>query len=403
MKGWIIRMVTKLNVLIVTSCLPENRKNGLTTHVVQLANHLKDKCNLTILSTISRFDLEGLIFSKENGINYLDIGCCIKNADITEVEPAACSWVKANLSLAMYWDDVYNTISKMGVDVVHIHDYFPALSIELFREKLKIPVVITIHALNESSKHFGEAMRFFLMQNATRIIAVSTYTKKRLCDKFLFLNPEKVDVIYNGVDIDDKLTKPYKNRQYITYIGRLDAEKGVDILINAVSILLHDKVMIPPVLIVGDGKERAALEKLVDSKKLGETVKFTGELESEEVYKLLQKTLINVLPSKMEQFPLSVIESMANGANVVVSNIGGIPEIVEDEVNGLLVEAGDAVELANSLKRLILDKQLGEKLAQNALYTIRRKCDWESIALRTISTYLRAYHTIRGEKENGCY
>lgn len=173
------------------------------------------------------------------------------------------------------------------------------------------------------------------------------------------LPKQKVSVVYNSYDPALK-SGPFSEpaADYLLYFGRLSAEKGLDVLIDAVAISKQALV------IAGEGPERGNLEKVAQEK--GVTVDFRGQLAGRELSETISRARAVVIPSVWgENMPLSLLEAMQAGKVVIASRIGGLPEMIDDGKNGLLFIPSDSASLAEkiaSLDKLDL-KEMG-KLAQ---------------------------------------
>jgi glycosyltransferase involved in cell wall biosynthesis len=176
----------------------------------------------------------------------------------------------------------------------------------------------------------------------------------RTCD------PERTIVIPNAVDVAQHAPATHNGvRPLIVSVGRLAAPKDFSTLVRALALL-------PPgaagALVVGDGPDRAELEAEIASLELDERVELAGERH--DVPELLARANLFVLSSRSEGLPVSVLEAMAAGLPVVASRVGGIPELVADGETGILVEAGDADELAAAISRLLADPELRRSMGE---------------------------------------
>jgi glycosyltransferase involved in cell wall biosynthesis len=144
-------------------------------------------------------------------------------------------------------------------------------------------------------------------------------------------------------------------------VARLEPEKGHRTLIDAWPVVLasHPEAWL---LVVGEGSERNSLEAQAASLGISERVVFTGRRE--DVPAVTAALDISVLPSYREAQGLSVLEAMALSRPVVASNVGGIPEMIEEGVSGLLVPPGDCDSLAGAIVRLLSDHPLADMLAK---------------------------------------
>jgi glycosyltransferase involved in cell wall biosynthesis len=201
-------------------------------------------------------------------------------------------------------------------------------------------------SVGNSALLYVEAMVQRLMGNyekVDRIIAPSQFMAESV--KSLF-PAEKVRVIHNGIDIS-KLSAYNKDEGYVLYIGRLSREKGIKTLVEAYR--RHEIHM--PLKVCGTGP---LLEEL--SSKPIPGVKFLGYKTGEELQTLIAEASFVVVPSEWyENCPMSVLEAMAYGKPVIASRIGGIPELVTDQLTGLLHELGNVDDLAGCINQLAKD------------------------------------------------
>jgi len=175
-------------------------------------------------------------------------------------------------------------------------------------------------------------------------------------------------------------------RVRILFLGRLGPEKGIPELLEALSELssLHEWDCV----LAGDGmvKETRALADI----KFSGRVSVPGWVDSAEVERLLSAADILVLPSHVENLPMSVVEAFAYGLAVVATPVGSIPDILVHEENGLLVPVRDAHALAAALERLVADRTLRELLGQNAKVTYQRSLTIESYVDRLVGVWRQA-------------
>lgn len=221
------------------------------------------------------------------------------------------------------------------------------------------------------------------------IIAVSNSVKHELVSRYN-LDPDKVRVIHNGVDVGD--SRPSREREnFLLYIGRQTAHKGLHYLLEAFAKFAHNhpEYML---LLVGERLEGGVDPSLIHlAKKLGihESVKFTGRLPQRETSEILGRARCLVLPSLAEAFGMTVLEAMASETPVIATNVGGIPEVVRNGRNGLLVRPADSNALSQSMERIASDSRLRRRLSQEGTRTCRR-FTWDSVARKTLDVYREA-------------
>ncbi len=151
----------------------------------------------------------------------------------------------------------------------------------------------------------------------------------------------------------------------LVFAGRLGPQKAVGTLLQA---LVH--VPGATLVVAGDGPERAALERRAAELGLDGRVRFLGSVPREAVLRLFRAADASVLPSAWENFPHTVVEALAVGCPVIATAVGGVPEVVVDGENGLLVAAGDVTALAAAIERLLSDDDLRARLADAAARSV---------------------------------
>ncbi len=214
------------------------------------------------------------------------------------------------------------------------------------------------------------------------------------------LNPEIVRIIYNGVLLE-AFERPdpaplrrelgiEPGRVVVVAVANLHPYKGHDDLLRAAARLAPRR---PELLLLLPGRDqgmRAELERLIDELKLGGQVRLLGERS--DIPALLALAEIVVHPSHEEGFSNAILEAMAAGRPVIVSNVGGNPEAVIDGETGLLFPARDAAALAEALERLLADRALRQRLGAAA----RRRVQTEFSMDRLVADFARWYEELAG-------
>jgi glycosyltransferase involved in cell wall biosynthesis len=222
-------------------------------------------------------------------------------------------------------------------------------------------------------------------RTAHRIVANSRAAVARLYEEGV--RAPKVEMIANGIDIQRFSPRPDPSvKRTITTVAHLRPGKGLDILIEAAALLRRS---FPDVVfrVVGDGTLRASLEAQCRALGLDPHVQFVGH--ASDVPSQLHRSSVFAFPSLMEAAPNAVFEAMAAGLPVVASDVGGIPELVEHERNGLLVPPGHASALAAALQRVLLDEALAHRLGSAARATIEAQFSFEHMVAAFERLYRR--------------
>jgi glycosyltransferase involved in cell wall biosynthesis len=188
----------------------------------------------------------------------------------------------------------------------------------------------------------------------------------------------------------------YKPGEFILYVGRLVRQKGVFTLLKAMS---RSSSAGPPLYIVGDGESRRDLETLISDLDLGNRVKLLGPRWGSEVQSLIRDSRFVVIPSEWyDNLPLILCQAYAMAKPVIASAINGIPEYVENGVDGFLFEAGNAEELAQCIDRLSADTSMLCTMARNARRKAEEVFDYQAY-WRNLNPLLEE---LISKRHNGC-
>jgi glycosyltransferase involved in cell wall biosynthesis len=178
------------------------------------------------------------------------------------------------------------------------------------------------------------------------------------------VDPARVVVVSNPApDVAPSGQAPHPNT--FVYAGRLTRQKALGVAIDAFA-----RVPGAQLTVVGDGPERAALEQRAHGAGLDARISFLGAQPRARVLDLLGGAWASVLPSDWENLPHAAVESLAVGTPVVATSVGGVPEVVHDGVNGLLVPPGSPEAFAAALRRLVDDPALRARLAEGAVPSV---------------------------------
>ncbi|MCA1560505.1 MAG: glycosyltransferase family 4 protein [Acidobacteria bacterium] len=173
---------------------------------------------------------------------------------------------------------------------------------------------------------------------------------------------------------------------YALTVAKLYRRKGLDVLLEALAALRHLRSHIQFV-IAGDGPEEAALRRRAAELKLEELVVFAGEVQSGDIPALIEGCEFFVLPSRSEPFGIALLEAMTFGKAVLATSVGGIPEFVRHEVNGLLVPSEDPRALAEGIQRLVTDLALRDRLGRTGQQVVEREYDRRALAPKYEAMY----------------
>ena len=201
---------------------------------------------------------------------------------------------------------------------------------------------VSASLINSIEMYFHYAKGYY--QNVDRYIALSHFYRKKMIE--YGFPADKVSYLPNYINVND-FNSNVNDKGYVLYFGRLEVEKGVSTLLDAAGMLVN-----VPFYIVGTGQSENVFKKKVVEKGL-ENVRFLGYKTGDELRDILAGATFVVVPSEWyENCPMSILEAFASGKPVIGSDIGGIPELIENEDDGLIFQPGDSQELADKMLKL---------------------------------------------------
>ena len=200
------------------------------------------------------------------------------------------------------------------------------------------------------------------------------------------VEPEPIEILPHSIDLNRfVVNRPSESKYDFLFVGQLIKRKRLDLILTAFArVAKCDPEM--SLCIVGDGPLRPSIQEIACSLDIGKNVHFAGYRTDVCEYMKISKNL--VMASDMEGFPFSIVEALSSGVVPISTPVGTIPDLIQNGVNGLLVPTGDADALAKAMARLVEDRQLYERLRQNAL-AMRNKYSYET-ATTVWDTWLRS-------------
>ena len=291
-------------------------------------------------------------------------------------------------------------LRERRIEVLHAHQYGPFFYAALAKARLfpQPPKLI----LTEHGRHYPDivspprraANRLVLDRLADRVNACCRFSARALCQTDGFAG-RRIEVIENGIDVDrygpaadvaahKRSLGLDPSRRYVAHVARHHPVKDQPTLIRGFAATARE---VPDVdlLMAGDGPLRSDLEALARSLGIADRVKFLG-IRSD-VPQVLQAADVFALTSVSEAASLTLLEAMATGLPAVVTAVGGNPEIVRHDREGLLVARGDAAGCGRALTRLLRDPELAAELGQNARERVEQRYRLE----QTVAAYHRLY------------
>lgn len=293
-------------------------------------------------------------------------------------------------------------------DLVHVHDWLVAFAGVNLKHSYKVPLVSTIHAtergrgrgsLNSDEARAIHHVEWWLTFESWRVIACSEYMRSEIADYFQ-CPLDKIDVIPNGVDtarfdrLDGQDFTLFRQRyalpweQIVFSVGRVVYEKGFHLLVQAMPLVLAQQPSAKAV-IAGRGPELDALRSLAWNLGVGEKVLLAGFLSDDDRDRLFKVADCAVFPSLYEPFGIVALEAMAARCPVVVSEVGGLKDVVRHGETGITVYPNNPESLAWGIVHTLQHPEWAAARVVNAYRVVREEFSWGRIARLTADVYRR--------------
>ena len=395
-----------MRILMLTWEYPPRIVGGISRVVHDLSHRLiKDGHDVTVI-TYREGDME--YFENDKGVK-------VYRVDNYMITPNNFTdWImQLNFNLTSKATEIINKEGKF--DIIHAHDWLVTYSAKTLKQAYNIPLVSTIHAteagrnsgIHDDVQRYINDTEWLLTYESTDVIVNSNYMKCEL-QRLFGLPFDKINVIpngvnlnlYTGIDRDYEFRRKYAmdNEKIILYLGRLVYEKGVQNLISAMPKIIANYNDVK-LVIAGKGGMMDELKAQVHSLGIDDKVYFTGYLDSKSVQKMYKCADVSVFPSTYEPFGIVALESMLSGTPTVVSDVGGLDEIITHGVDGMKSYAGNYNSIADSVLSLLFDAGLCSNISKNAKAKVKNKYNWNKIAQDTHYVYERAICQSEAEKQ----
>jgi len=192
---------------------------------------------------------------------------------------------------------------------------------------------------------------------------------------------------YININIFNKIND-INDRDLIGYIGRISHEKGIFELLKAIPMILKKTDENLSFLIIGDGKEKLKIKKLILANDLENHVKLIDWLPNETVPTYLNKLKLLILPTKhAEGLPTIILEAMACGTPVLTTNIGGVPDVIKNKITGFLMDTNNEIDITENVLTILKEHDL-EKVSENSVEFIEKNFTFK-MALKRWSSILK--------------
>lgn len=403
-----------MKVMFITNEYPPHIYGGAGVHVEYLTKELAKLMEVEVRSFHDQHFKEGNL-----------------TVDGTKPDDSLFKACPKELSspLKAFYEGLVFAGENMTADVAHCHTWYAHFAGILAKMLYGIPLVITVHSLEPlrpwKREQLGRGydvsgwVEKTALEMADAVIAVSQSTKDDVLRLFPKIDPSRVSIIYNGIDVNQykEVENPAvlqkfgvrTDKPYVLFVGRMTRQKGLLYLLKAASKIDPDAQL---VLCAGDAdtpEMKAELEGMVASlKQVRSGVVWIPEMVSrEEAIALYSQAAVFCCPSIYEPFGIINLEAMACNTPVVASAVGGIKEVVVNGETGFLVDPdlsdepphdpkdpdAFATRMADAINTLIRDPSLAKQMGQAGRQRVEKYFSWQSIALQTKELYTRLIET----------
>jgi len=295
-------------------------------------------------------------------------------------------------------------------DIIHAHDWLVGDAAIALKYMFKIPLVVTIHATeygryngihNESQRYVNSKERH-LVHEGWRVIVCTNYMRLEV-ERTLGALWENVDVVYNGIHIGKKQCLEEFDRlafrrrfasdheKIVYYVGRMTYEKGISVLLAAAPQVIEAMGGNVKFVLIGGGNTDQ-LKKQAWETGIWDKCYFTGFMSDEDLNKFRTIADCAVFPSLYEPFGIVVLENFAARVPVVVSDTGGLPEIVRHTKTGVVTWTGNHYSLTWGILDVLKHPDYAKWLTDNAYEDLERRFRWDQLAEQTEAVYGRVLH-----------
>lgn len=298
------------------------------------------------------------------------------------------------ISLFSFSIKCFELILKLNPDIIHSQGVVTGIPGILMKYAKKKPCIVWAQGSDiYYAANLIKLVSFLILSQSNQIIALTNDMKteiKKIAKRDVLILPNGIDLSrfkQNRSDTYRTDNELESGQWLLLFVGTLRPVKGVSYLIQAMYILISKGYNNINLNIIGDGEDRVSLEDLVTRLGLTKNVTFTGHASPELVPYYMCSSDIFVLPSISEGLPLVILEAMASGLPIITTNVRGLPEIVIDHENGLMVKSKSANDLADKILEIIHDNKLRENIIKNNIQK-SYSYSWEIITDRLYNIYL---------------
>ncbi len=368
-----------MHILVMTRIMPGHSLGGMQKQTMDLCTGFAHSGHKVSVITTARND--GVEFETIDGV------------DICYLSGSKSGYYSRKWN-SLCRKKITELHQEKPIDVIHSQS-MGAIGVVKWAKKNSVPIVSTWHgtSLTEISTFFSSAsyhprywhwlliMPFTLLKRyltmdlavrraSSKITLVSPTLEKNM----KFLASGKVTTISNGITLPTIKSKPTGKPLQCIAIGRIEKEKGIHFAIQAIANLPKKQQNNVLLNVVGEGSYLSKLKQITADLGVGKSVVFHGRADDNKLDELYHKSRIHLMPTtRQEGLPLTILEGMAYGLATVASDIGGIPGVITNDVDGFLVKPNNQQELDQSFANLLNNELLIDSISKSARQTIEQR------------------------------
>ncbi len=290
-------------------------------------------------------------------------------------------------------------VRSFGPNVVHVHGGRAGfLAGMLSSNRKRSPVIYTVHGYHFLRKPWGvrhlAALAERRISGWADMTAFVCHYDRRLAKEWRILpEAERGTVVYNGIKLEDIPQKSLTDPTSIGFFGRLTYQKDPLLFVEMARILAAEGYTAK---IVGGGDMERDVRRAIEMYGLADSVKLCGSLPRRKALTEIADSAVVVFPSRWEGLPIALLELMYMGIPIVAADVSGIPEIIENEVSGVLIEERDPRQYVPAIRKLAEDSEYRDRLVKNA----RRTVTEQFIQQRTTEQYMQLYEALWSKRSH---
>jgi glycosyltransferase involved in cell wall biosynthesis len=394
-----------MNLLYLCDEYPPGKHGGIGTYVRLIARQMvKLGHNVVVAGLYSpgyggldEFSDEGVkVYRFRRGFDYKlfsDEQSLISRIGIRLLKDSGLIERDMKKSLAAYKNKLEQLITEYKIDIIEMPDYndyirfcgsyipFPQLSIPVVVKMNGSITYFTKEANKQVPVHLLK-MEQAILKQASAVSSASKYTANKSSEYLSYT--KEIEVLYNGIKTDLPTRNIPKSSKQVIFTGTLVAKKGIYQLIKAWNIV-NKNMPDARLLVLGKGSQQKVMAHLTDEAKA--SVSFKGHVSTDELYDHLSASAISIFPSYAEAFALAPLEAMACDTAVINSNRTSGPELIDDKINGLLIDPDNIDQIASSILYLLNNPDVCARLAKAGNEKVKEQFEIGKIAAKTIQFY----------------